>query len=165
VNTKTPFPSRTIKPGQFVVGSFFASDNTCEICQAGYQSACVHREAGPGKTVAVVRDGVVGLIAVLAARQLGAERVIALSRHEARQKLARKFGATDIVTERGEADVTTVKERAARPQGADKRAYPQFRLGGAGGARTHDRRIMRSMVPCTPRASCTDTTESCRRWR
>jgi threonine dehydrogenase-like Zn-dependent dehydrogenase len=155
---------RNIKPGQFVVGSFFASDNTCPICRAGYQSACVHREyvgaggaqaerlrvpladgtlvatpdvpsgdlipsllaasdvlgtgwfgavaaeAGPGKTVAVVGDGAVGLLAVLAARQLGAERVIAMSRHEARQKLAREFGASDIVTERGEAGVAAVKE-------------------------------------------------------
>ena len=153
-----------IKPGQFVVGSFFASDNTCPICRAGYQSACVHREyvgaggaqaerlrvpladgtlvaapnvpsgdlipsllaasdvlgtgwfgavaaeAGPGKTVAVVGDGAVGLLAVLAARQLGAERVIAMSRHEARQELARKFGAADIVTERGEAGVAAVRE-------------------------------------------------------
>src|SRR6059058_1987937 len=124
-----------IKPGQFVVGSFFASDNTCPICQAGYQSRCVHAEligaigtqaeyaripladgtlvatpgmpdddlvpsllaasdvlgtgwfaavaaeASPGKTVAVVGDGAVGLLAVLAARQLGAERIIAMSRH------------------------------------------------------------------------------------
>jgi threonine dehydrogenase-like Zn-dependent dehydrogenase len=146
---------RTIKPGQFVVGSFFASDNTCEICQAGYQSRCVHAElmgaigtqaefaripladgtlvatpgmpsddlvlsllaasdvlgtgwfaavaadVQPGKTVTVVGDGAVGLLAILAARQLGAERIIAMSRHEPRQKLALGFGATDIVTERG----------------------------------------------------------------
>jgi len=123
---------QTIRPGQFVVGSFFASDNTCEICQAGYQSRCVHAEpigaegaqaeylrvpladgtlvatpeppdadlipsllaasdvlgtgwfaaiaadVRPGKTVAVVGDGAVGLLAVLAARQLGAERIIAI---------------------------------------------------------------------------------------
>jgi threonine dehydrogenase-like Zn-dependent dehydrogenase len=155
---------RTIKAGDFVVGSFMASDNTCLICQAGYQSRCVHveyvgaggaqaeylrvpladgtlvatpgqpeqdlipgllaasdvlgtgwfgavaAETGPGKTVAVVGDGAVGLLAVLAARQLGAERIIAMSRHEARQKLAREFGATDIVTERGKAGVAQVKE-------------------------------------------------------
>jgi threonine dehydrogenase-like Zn-dependent dehydrogenase len=153
---------RTVRPGQFVIGSFFASDNTCEICQAGYQSSCVHRqhvgdaqaqrlrvpladgtlvatpeapaddlvpsllaasdvlgtgwfaavaaEAGPGKTVAVVGDGAVGLLGVLAASQLGAERVIAMSRHEARQKLALDFGATDIVTERGDEGVERVKE-------------------------------------------------------
>ena len=153
-----------IEPGQFVVGSFFASDNTCEICRAGYQSSCVHRqpgaptgsqaqyaripladgtlvatpemppedmipgllaasdvlgtgwfgavaaEAGPGKTVAVVGDGAVGLLAVLAARQLGAERIIAMSRHESRQRLAREFGATDVVTERGEEGAERIKE-------------------------------------------------------
>jgi threonine dehydrogenase-like Zn-dependent dehydrogenase len=153
-----------IKPGQFVVGSFWASDNTCPICQAGYQSSCVQRvlmgtlgaqaeslrvpladgtlvttpdlpaddlvpsllaasdvlgtgwfgavaaEAGPGKTVAVVGDGAVGLLAVLAASQLGAERIIAMSRHEPRQQLAREYGATDIVTERGDAGVARIKE-------------------------------------------------------
>jgi threonine dehydrogenase-like Zn-dependent dehydrogenase len=153
-----------ILPGQFVVGSFWASDNTCPICQAGYQSRCVHAqpigaegaqaewlrvpladgtlvatpdlppadlipsllaasdvlgtgwfgavaaEAGPGKTVVVVGDGAVGLLAVLAAKQLGAERIIAMSRHESRQKLAREFGATDIVTERGDEGVAKIKE-------------------------------------------------------
>jgi threonine dehydrogenase-like Zn-dependent dehydrogenase len=154
----------TTRVGDFVVGSFFASDNTCEICLAGYQSRCTHAqlmgaegtqaelarvpmadgtlvatpglpepdlvpsllaasdvlgtgwfgavaaEAGPGKTVAVVGDGAVGLLAVLAARQLGAERVIAMSRHEPRQKLALEFGATDIVTERGDDGVARVKD-------------------------------------------------------
>jgi len=154
----------SIKPGQFVVGSFWASDNTCEVCRTGYQSACVNRvpmgalgaqaeflrvplaggtlvatpdvppddlipsllsasdvlgtgwfgsvaaEAGPGKTVAVVGDGAVGLHAVLAAKQLGAERIIAMSRHETRQRLARDYGATDIVEERGEDGVAKVKE-------------------------------------------------------
>ena len=154
-----------ITPGQFVVGSFFASDNTCEICQAGYQTSCVNREilgtaggaqaqrmrvpladgtlvatpevppadlvpdflaasdvlgtgwfgavaadVGPGKTVAVVGDGAVGLCGVLAAQQLGAERIIAMSRHAARQQLARDFGATDIVTERGDEGVERIKE-------------------------------------------------------
>ena len=70
----------------------------------------VAAEAGPGKTVAVVGDGAVGLCAVLAARQLGAERIIAMSRHESRQKLALEFGATDIVTERGDAGVAKIKE-------------------------------------------------------
>ena len=155
---------RLIEPGQFVVGSFFASDNTCEICRAGYQSSCVHRqpgaptgaqaeyaripladgtlvatpgpppedmipsllaasdvlgtgwfgavaaEAGPGKTVAVVGDGAVGLLAMLAAKQLGAERIIAMSRHESRQRLAREFGATDIVTERGDEGAARIRE-------------------------------------------------------
>ena len=155
---------KDIKVGDFVVGSFWASDNTCEICQAGYQAYCIHRvlmgtigtqsdkaripladgtlvatpeqpdpdlipslmaasdvlgtgwfaavaaEAGPGKTVAVVGDGAVGLLGVLAAKQLGAERIIAFSRHADRQRLAREFGATDIVEERGEAGVAKVKE-------------------------------------------------------
>ncbi len=155
---------RLIKPGQFVVGSFFASDNTCPICQAGYQSRCAHAEpigaigtqaqfaripladgtlvatpglpsddlipsllaasdvlgtgwfaadaaaAGPGKTVAVIGDGAVGLFGVLAAKQMGAERIIAMSRHEARQQLAREFGATDIVTERGDEGVARIKD-------------------------------------------------------
>jgi len=155
---------RTIKAGDFVVGSFWASDNTCGICTAGYQAYCVHRvlmgtigtqselaripladgtlvatpgppdadlvpslmaasdvlgtgwfaavaaEAGPGKTVAVVGDGAVGLLGILAARQLGAERIIAFSRHADRQALAREFGATDIVTERGDAGVEKIKE-------------------------------------------------------
>jgi threonine dehydrogenase-like Zn-dependent dehydrogenase len=155
---------RTVRPGQFVVGSFFASDNTCEICRAGYQSSCLHREgmgalgaqaqylrvpladgtlvatpdvptddlvpsflaasdvlgtgwfgavaaeAAPGKTVAVVGDGTVGLLGVLAAKQLGADRIIAMSRHEPRQKLALEYGATDIVTERGNEGVARIKD-------------------------------------------------------
>jgi threonine dehydrogenase-like Zn-dependent dehydrogenase len=133
----------TIKPGQFVVGSFWATDNTCEICRAGYQSACVNRvpmgalgaqadllrvpladgtlvatpdipavaaEAGAGRTVAVVGDGAVGLLAVLAAKQLGAERIIAMSRHDSRQRLAHEYGATDIVEQRGDAGVAAIKE-------------------------------------------------------
>jgi threonine dehydrogenase-like Zn-dependent dehydrogenase len=155
---------RTIEPGQFVVGSFMASDNTCEICADGFQSRCVRGEyatptgaqaqyaripladgtlvatpgmpddallpsllaasdvlgtgwfaavaadAGPGKTVAVVGDGAVGLLGVLAARQLGAERIVIFSRHEDRQKLALDFGATDIITERGDEGVAQLKE-------------------------------------------------------
>jgi threonine dehydrogenase-like Zn-dependent dehydrogenase len=155
---------RDIAVGDFVVGSFVASDNTCEICEAGYQSRCVHQvmmggigtqaeyaripladgtlvkvpgepteaqarsllaasdvlgtgwfaavaaEAGPGKTVAVVGDGAVGLLGILAAKRLGAERIIAMSRHADRQALARRFGATDIVEERGEEGVAKVKE-------------------------------------------------------
>jgi threonine dehydrogenase-like Zn-dependent dehydrogenase len=153
---------RNIKPGQFVVGSFATSDNTCAICQDGYQSSCVQREfmstaqapllrvpmadgtlvptrelpskelipsllatsdvlgtgwfaadaanVKPGKTAVVVGDGAVGLLAVLSAKQMGAERIIAMSRHESRQRLAREFGATDIVTERGEEGVARIKE-------------------------------------------------------
>jgi threonine dehydrogenase-like Zn-dependent dehydrogenase len=154
----------TIERSQFVVGSFCASDNTCEICRAGYQTSCVHAafmdaigtqaelaripladgtlvptpgmptddlipsllaasdvlgtgwfgavaaQAGPGKTVAVVGDGAVGLLAILAAEQLGADRIIAMSRHEPRQTLAREFGATDIVPERGDEGAARVKD-------------------------------------------------------
>src|SRR5438309_1195793 len=151
----------SIKPGQFVIGSFFASDNTCPNCQVGYQSSCQHAEyvgtaqapllrvpladgtlvatpdvpsgdmvpslltlsdvmgtgwfaadaanVKPGSTVAVVGDGAVGLLGILSAKQMGAERIIAMSRHQSRQKLAREFGATDIVTERGEEGVERIK--------------------------------------------------------
>jgi threonine dehydrogenase-like Zn-dependent dehydrogenase len=153
----------TVRPGQFVVGSFFASDNTCPNCRNGFQTSCQHYEqiggaqaelmrvpladgtlvatsdipddtfvpsllsasdvlgtgwwaavaAGvrPGDTVAVVGDGAVGLLGVLAAKELGAERIIAMSRHEDRQKLALEFGATDIVTERGDEGVAAIKDR------------------------------------------------------
>jgi threonine dehydrogenase-like Zn-dependent dehydrogenase len=155
---------RTVQVGDFVVGSFFSSDNTCEICRAGYQTHCIHRgpgaatgaqweytrvpqadgtlvatpgqpepdlvphllaasdvlgtgwfaavaaEVGPGKTVAVVGDGAVGLMGVLAAKQLGAERIIISSRHADRQALARDFGASDIVEERGDEFVATVRQ-------------------------------------------------------
>jgi threonine dehydrogenase-like Zn-dependent dehydrogenase len=151
-----------VKPGQFVIGSFFASDNTCEVCRSGYQSSCVQRQgvggaqaellrvpladgtlvatpgvpddeivasllaasdvlgtgwfgavaagAGPGKTVAVVGDGAVGLLGILSAKQLGAERIIAMSRHEPRRQLAREYGATEIVEERGDEGVERIKE-------------------------------------------------------
>ena len=152
----------SINPGQFVIGSFAASDNTCPHCQAGYQTSCAHRQwvvgaqapflrvpladgtlvatpnlpsssqvpsflavsdvlgtgwfaadaanVQPGATVVVVGDGAVGLLGVLSAKQMGAERIIAMSRHEARQQLAREFGATDIVTQRGDEGVERVKE-------------------------------------------------------
>ena len=64
----------------------------------------------PGRTVVVVGDGAVGLLGVLSAKQRGAERIIAMSRHAVRQKLAREFGATDIVTERGDEGVARIKE-------------------------------------------------------
>jgi threonine dehydrogenase-like Zn-dependent dehydrogenase len=70
----------------------------------------VAAQAGPGKAVAVVGDGAVGLHAVLAAKQLGAERIIAMSRHASRQRLAREYGATDIIEERGEDGVAKIKE-------------------------------------------------------
>ena len=153
---------KSVKPGQFVVGSFATSDNTCPHCQHGYQSSCVRREwmttaqapfvrvpladgtlvptpgvpsgdlvpgllttsdvlgtgwfaadaanVKPGSTVVVVGDGAVGLLGVLSAKQMGAERIIAMSRHQSRQKLAREFGATDIVSERGDEGVARIKE-------------------------------------------------------
>jgi len=61
-------------------------------------------------TVVVVGDGAVGLLGVLSARQRGAERIVAMSRNPARQKLAREFGATDIVTERGDEGVARIQE-------------------------------------------------------
>jgi len=153
---------KSIKAGQFVIGSLFASDNTCPNCQVGYQSSCQNRElvstaqapvlrvpladgtlvatpnvpsdglvpslltlsdvmgtgwfaadaanVKPGRTVVVVGDGAVGLLGVLSARQMGAERIIAMSRHKSRQKLAREFGATDIVNERGNEGVARIRE-------------------------------------------------------
>ncbi len=151
----------TVRPGQFVVGSFCISDNTCPHCRRGFQSSCQQREfmsgaqaprarvpladgtlvatpqlppddliasllatsdvlgtgwyaadaarVEPGATVAVVGDGAVGLMGVLAAKQMGAARIIAMSRHKTRQDLALEFGATDIVSERGDAGVDRVK--------------------------------------------------------
>jgi threonine dehydrogenase-like Zn-dependent dehydrogenase len=150
----------TIRPGQFVVGSFCLSDNTCPHCQFGFQSSCQQREfmtgaqapyarvpladgtlvatdempdanmiphmlavsdvlgtgwygaiaanVREGGTVVVVGDGAVGLMGVLAASQLGAGRIIAMSRHETRSALARDFGATDIVEERGEDGIARI---------------------------------------------------------
>src|SRR5579883_17668 len=153
---------KLVKRGQFVIGSFFASDNVCPTCRIGYQSSCQHRElvggaqapflrvpladgtlvttpdapsenlipslltlsdvmgtgwfaadaanVNSGSTVAVVGDGAVGLLGVLSAKQMGAKRIIAMSRHASRQKLAREFGATDIVTERGDEGIARIKE-------------------------------------------------------
>ena len=88
-----------------------ASDVRC----TGWFGA-VAAEAGPGKTV-VVGGGRVGLPAVLAAKQLGAQRIMAMSRHESRQKLAREFGATGISTEGGEEGVAKIKELTNGPAG------------------------------------------------
>lgn len=148
--------------GQFVVGSFAASDNTCAHCRHGYPSSCASREfmlgaqapllrvphadgtlvptrehpdasmipgllaasdvlgtgwfaadaanVRPGATVVVVGDGAVGLLGVLSAKQMGAERIIAMSRHETRTRLAREFGATDVVAERGEQGAARIRE-------------------------------------------------------
>jgi len=152
----------TVRPGQFVVGSFCLSDNTCPHCKFGFQSSCVQREfmtgaqapfarvpladgtlvgtpelppddlipsllatsdvlgtgwyaadaarVRPGCTALVVGDGAVGLMGVLAAKQMGAGRIIAMSRHKSRQKLALEYGATDIISERGEQGVARIKE-------------------------------------------------------
>lgn len=72
--------------------------------------ACLAAGVGPGRTVTVVGDGAVGLCAVLAARRLGAERIIAMSRHEDRRRLATEFGATDLVAERGDEGAAVVRE-------------------------------------------------------
>jgi threonine dehydrogenase-like Zn-dependent dehydrogenase len=72
--------------------------------------AAVSAGVKPDMTVAVVGDGAVGLCGVLAASQLGAERVIAMSRHQERQQVAREFGATDIVAERSDEGITRIKE-------------------------------------------------------
>lgn len=153
---------KTVKPGQFVIGSFCISDNTCPNCKAGYQSGCQNLEfmlraqapllrvpladgtlvstpgqppddivpsllatsdvlgtgwfaadaanVRPGSTAVVVGDGAVGLLGMLSAKLMGAERIIAMSRHEKRQKMAKEFGATDIVTERGNEGVEQIKE-------------------------------------------------------
>lgn len=92
-------------PAELIPSLLAASD----VLGTGWFGA-VAAEAGPGKTVAVVGDGAVGLLAVLAARQLGAQRIIAMSRHEPRQKLAREFGATDIVAARGDDGVAAIRE-------------------------------------------------------
>jgi threonine dehydrogenase-like Zn-dependent dehydrogenase len=93
-------------PSDDLVPSLLAAS---DVLGTGWFGA-VAAEAGPGKTVAVVGDGAVGLLAVLAAKQLGSERIIAMSRHESRQRLAREFGATDIVEQRGDAGVAAIKE-------------------------------------------------------
>ena len=152
----------TVSPGQFVVGGFLHSDNTCPLCLAGAQANCLHgggydgcqaekiriphadgtliatpelpaddlvpsilalsdvmctgwhaavcAGVGPGRTVAVVGDGAVGLSGVLAALQLGASTVIAMSRHADRAQIAREFGATHIIAERGDAGIAAVRD-------------------------------------------------------
>ena len=156
---------KTVKPGQFVVGSFCLSDNTCPHCQFGFHSSCAQLEfmtgaqapfacvpladgtlvatnempdahliphmlatsdvlgtgwyaavaaqVREGGNVVVVGDGAVGLMGVLAASQMGAGRIIAMSRHAPRQQLAREFGATDIVAARGAEGIARVMELTA----------------------------------------------------
>lgn len=152
----------TVKPGQFVVGSFVLSCGKCPNCLGGWPSSCVNRQfmsggqapiaripnadgtlvataemppedlipsllaasdvlgtgwyaadaarVQPGCTAVVVGDGAVGLMGVLAAKQLGAERIIAMSRHKPRQELALEYGATHIVTERGDEGAAKIRE-------------------------------------------------------
>src|SRR6187397_1714757 len=158
---------RTVKKGDLVVAPFAWSDGTCEFCQQGLHSSCLHggRWGGteldggqgealrvpqadgtlvplpvgpdhalmpslltlsdvmgtghhaarcarvrPGVTAAVVGDGAVGLCGVIAARRLGAEQIIMLGRHPDRIALARQFGATDVVSERGDEAIERVRE-------------------------------------------------------
>jgi threonine dehydrogenase-like Zn-dependent dehydrogenase len=153
---------KTVRPGQFVVGSFCISDNTCPHCRFGFQSSCEQREfmsgaqaplarvpladgtlvataevppddlipsllatsdvlgtgwyaaaaaqVQSGLTVVVVGDGAVGLMGVLAAKQMEAGRIIAMSRHKARQELALEYGATHIISERGAEGVARIKQ-------------------------------------------------------
>src|ERR1700712_1623917 len=158
---------RTVKKGDLVIAPFAWSDGTCEFCQHGLQTSCLHGgwwggttidggqgeavrvpqadgtlvqlPVGPdhalmpslltlsdvmgtghhaalranvrtGKIAAVVGDGAVGLCGVIAARRLGAEQIIMLGRHPARLALARTFGATDVVSERGDAAIERVRE-------------------------------------------------------
>src|SRR5437762_1898206 len=159
---------RTVEAGDVVVAPFAWSAGTCDFCQEGLQTSCLHggwwardgidggqgeavrvpqadgtlvvlpvgkddarmpslltlsdvmgtghhaalaANVGPGKTAAVVGDGAVGLCGVIAARRLGAERIILLGRHPARIALAKEFGATDVVSERGDEAVERVRER------------------------------------------------------
>jgi threonine dehydrogenase-like Zn-dependent dehydrogenase len=93
-------------PPADLLPSFLAAS---DVLGTGWFGA-VAAQAGPGKTVVVVGDGAVGVLAVLAAKHLGAERIIAMSRHESRQRLAREYGATDIVEERADDGVAKIKE-------------------------------------------------------
>jgi threonine dehydrogenase-like Zn-dependent dehydrogenase len=158
---------RTLKRGDLVVAPFAWSDGTCEFCQEGLQTSCLHggwwggteldggqgeavrvpqadgtlvvlpvgrddalmpslltlsdvmgtghhaalaAKVGPGKIAAIVGDGAVGLCGVIAARRLGAERIILLGRHADRIALAKEFGATDIVPERGDEAIARVRD-------------------------------------------------------
>jgi threonine dehydrogenase-like Zn-dependent dehydrogenase len=83
-----------------------------DVLGAGWFGA-VAANVRPGKAVAVIGDGAVGLLAVLAARHLQAGRIIAMSHHSSRQQLAQEFGATDIVAERGDEGVAHIKDLTA----------------------------------------------------
>ncbi len=152
----------SVRRGDFVISPFAWSDNTCDVCRDGFQTACrrggffsggqaefvrvpqadgtlvatpatkdegllasllalsdvyltgyhaAHLgKVGPGKNVTVIGDGAVGLSAVLAARQLGAEQIILMGRHTARTELGREFGASDVVAQRGPEGIAAVLE-------------------------------------------------------
>jgi len=93
-------------PSAELVPSFLAAS---DVLGTGWFAA-IAANVKPGATVVVVGDGAVGLLGVLSAREMGAEQIIAMSRHEKRQKLAREFGATGIVTERGDEGVARIME-------------------------------------------------------
>jgi threonine dehydrogenase-like Zn-dependent dehydrogenase len=80
-----------------------------DVMGTGHHAAVTARVA-PGKTAAVIGDGAVGLCGVIAAKRIGAERIIVMGRHRSRLSLAREFGATDEVTERGEEAIAKVRE-------------------------------------------------------
>jgi threonine dehydrogenase-like Zn-dependent dehydrogenase len=91
--------------GEFVPSLLAVSD----VMGTGWYAALA-AEVKPGSTAVVVGDGAVGLCGVIAAKELGAERIIAMSRHASRQKLALEFGATDIISERGDEGIARVKD-------------------------------------------------------
>lgn len=101
---RTPEP-----PDDTLVPSLLALS---DVMGTGHHAA-VSAGVGPGTTVAVVGDGAVGLCAVLAARRLGAERIIAMSRHDDRAALARRFGADEIVAERGDDGAQVIRDRTS----------------------------------------------------
>ena len=80
-----------------------------DVMGTGHHAAVIAK-VGPGKSVAVVGDGAVGLCGVIAARRLRAEQIIILGRHPARIELAKQFGATDVVSERGDEAIERVRE-------------------------------------------------------
>jgi threonine dehydrogenase-like Zn-dependent dehydrogenase len=80
-----------------------------DVMSTGHHAA-LSAQVGPGKSVVVVGDGAVGLCGVIASHRLGAEQIVILGRHEDRISLAREFGATDVVSERGDEAVERVRE-------------------------------------------------------
>ena len=99
----TLVPTPDVPPDDLVPSLLAASD----VLGTGWFAADA-ANVKPGNTVVVVGDGAVGLLGVLSAKQMGAERIILMSRHEKRQQLGREFGATDIVAERGDEGVASI---------------------------------------------------------